>query len=162
MPTRHREIRVRQRGSRTHRHNRKVGIMMRREPPPNNGRERVSAHLAAYRGRRPRPSTRWAVDHAEQRADRQLDPPRKPWSDMIAPRPRVQSDFSRLLPLPARTRIEPRRGSRSDSISDKASWIRSPPRQSTTISARSLSPCPSAGVWRITATISSTVGGSAG
>ena len=65
-------------------------------------------------------------------------------------------------PLPRRIRIEPRRGSRSDSISDKASWIRSPPRHSTTISARSRSPCLSAGVWRITATISSTVGGSAG
>jgi hypothetical protein len=36
----------------------------------------------------------------------------------------------------------PRRGSRSDSISDSASWIRSPPRHSTTISARSLSPVP--------------------
>ena len=43
-----------------------------------------------------------------------------------------------------------------------ASWIRSPPRHSTTINARNRSPCLSAGVWRITATISSTVGGSAG
>jgi hypothetical protein len=37
-----------------------------------------------------------------------------------------------------------------------------PPRHSTTISARSRTPCLSTGVWRITATISSTVGGSAG
>src|SRR5450755_485569 len=43
-------------------------------------------------------------------------------------------------PFPRRTRIDPRRASRSDSIKDSASWIRSPPRHSTTISARSLSP----------------------
>jgi len=40
--------------------------------------------------------------------------------------------------------------------------MRSPPRQSTTISARSLKPCRSSLVWRMTAMISSTVGGSAG
>jgi hypothetical protein len=40
--------------------------------------------------------------------------------------------------------------------------MRSPPRQSTMISARNLKPCRSSPVWRITAMISSTVGGSAG
>jgi hypothetical protein len=40
--------------------------------------------------------------------------------------------------------------------------MRSPARQSTTIIARSLNPCRSSQVWRITATISSTVGGSPG
>ena len=79
---------------------------------------------------------------------------------MSAPRPRVHPDIP--PPLPRWIRIEPRPGSRSDSTSDSASWIRRPPRHSTTISARSRNPCPSAGVWRITATISSTVGGSAG
>ena len=43
----------------------------------------------------------------------------------------------RRLPFPFLTRIDPRRGSRSDSISDSASWILRPPRHSTTISARS-------------------------
>jgi hypothetical protein len=40
--------------------------------------------------------------------------------------------------------------------------MRSPLRQSTTISARSLKPWRSSLAWRITATISATVGGSAG
>ena len=44
----------------------------------------------------------------------------------------------RRPPLPLRTSSDPRRGSRSRSPSASASWMRSPPRQSTTISARSL------------------------
>ncbi|MGO9319225.1 MAG: hypothetical protein ACLQBY_00205 [Solirubrobacteraceae bacterium] len=43
-----------------------------------------------------------------------------------------------------------------------ASWTRSPPRQSITIIARRRQPCGSSLAWRITQTISSTVGGSAG
>jgi len=39
----------------------------------------------------------------------------------------------RRPPLPAWTSMEPRRGSRSPSASASASWIRSPPRQRTTI-----------------------------
>jgi hypothetical protein len=51
----------------------------------------------------------------------------------------TSSPTSRLRP-PFLTRALPRIGSRSLSVSDSASWIRSPPRQSTTISARSLRP----------------------
>jgi hypothetical protein len=54
------------------------------------------------------------------------------------------------------------RVSRSCSLSASASWTRSPPRQSITIIARSLKPWASSLAWRITHTISSTVGGSAG
>jgi hypothetical protein len=64
--------------------------------------------------------------------------------------------------LPCLTKIAPRRGSRSVSVTGSASWIRSPPRQSTTIRAVSRWPWRSWPAWRITATISSTAGGSAG
>jgi hypothetical protein len=46
----------------------------------------------------------------------------------------------RRPPLPARTRIDPGRWSRSCSASASASWMRKPARQSTTIIARSLQP----------------------
>ena len=68
----------------------------------------------------------------------------------------------RLPPLPLRTSSEPRLGSRSCSVSASASWMRKPPRQSTTISARRRHPWRCSPVRRMTATISSTVGGSAG
>ena len=58
--------------------------------------------------------------------------------------------------------LDPRRGSRSRSPSASASWTRSPLRHSTTISARRRAPWRSSGARRITAMISSTVGGSAG
>jgi integrase len=74
----------------------------------------------------------------------------------------VRAGLCRIRHNPRRIRIDPRRRSRSDSISDSASWMRSPPRHSTTISARSRSPCRSGEIRRMTATISSTVGGSAG
>src|SRR4051812_47551326 len=55
-----------------------------------------------------------------------------------------------------------RRASRSASVSASASWMRSPARQSTTISPRIRNPCGVVPARRMTATISSTVGGSAG
>jgi hypothetical protein len=68
----------------------------------------------------------------------------------------------RLPPLPLRTRTAPRDGSRSLSASASASLIRSPERHSTTIIARNRSPIAPGPAARITRTISSTVGGSAG
>jgi hypothetical protein len=68
----------------------------------------------------------------------------------------------RRPPLPRRTRIEPRRRSRSASRSASASSMRRPARHNTTISPRSRRPCRPSPAMRITATISSTVGGSAG
>jgi hypothetical protein len=145
--------------------------LVRREPTGHTGRERVPAQLSSHSRRRPRPPARWPVDHAEQRAHGQLGPTGEPWRDVVAPRQGIHPDLPALVALPVlrrirhnprRMRIAPRRGSRSDSISDSASWIRSPPRHSMTIRARSLIPRRSDGVLCITATISSTVGGSAG
>jgi hypothetical protein len=68
----------------------------------------------------------------------------------------------RLLPFPACAKIDPCLASRSDSVRSRASWIRRPPRHSTTIIARNRSPCRSTGILPMTATIYSTVGGSAG
>ena len=63
--------------------------------------------------------------------------------------------------LPCLTRIDPRRSSRSVSVSDSASLIRSPARQSTTINPLRRLPYRRWAAWRMTAMISSTVGGSA-
>jgi hypothetical protein len=63
----------------------------------------------------------------------------------------------RRPPLPSRTAIEPRRWSRSCSVSASASWTRSPARHNTTSIARKRQPWRSSLAWRITATISSTV-----
>jgi hypothetical protein len=68
----------------------------------------------------------------------------------------------RLPPFPRRTSTAPRERSRSLSWSEGASLIRSPARQSSTISARSRWPSARSLIVRMTATISSTVGGSAG
>jgi len=68
----------------------------------------------------------------------------------------------RRPPLPERTSTDPRRWSRSCSASASASWTRRPARHSTAIIPLILKPCRSSKVWRITATISSTKGGSAG
>jgi hypothetical protein len=67
-----------------------------------------------------------------------------------------------LSPLPWRTSTEPRRSSRSRSPSANASPILSPARHKITINARARSPWVVVPAWRITATISSTLGGSAG
>ena len=63
--------------------------------------------------------------------------------------------------LPCLTRIDPRRSSRSVSVSESASLIRSPARQSTTISPVRRLPYRAWRAWRMTAMISSTVAGSA-
>jgi hypothetical protein len=68
----------------------------------------------------------------------------------------------RRPPFPWRTSSDPRRAARSRSESASASWTRSPARRSTTTIARSRQPWRSSRAWRITATISSTVAGSAG
>jgi hypothetical protein len=68
----------------------------------------------------------------------------------------------RRPPLPRRTSSEPRRRSRSASRSESASSMRRPARHNTTTSPRSRRPCTPSPAIRMTATISSTVGGSAG
>jgi hypothetical protein len=68
----------------------------------------------------------------------------------------------RLSPLPWRTSREPRSGSRSVSFSASASLIRRPARHNTTTIPRNRTPSGLSPATCITATISSTVGGSAG
>ena len=81
----------------------------------------------------------------------------------ICSQPQSSMPISRRRPpFPWRTSSDPRRASRSRSESASASWTRSPARQSTTTIARSRQPWRSSRAWRITATISSTVAGSAG
>ena len=67
----------------------------------------------------------------------------------------------RLSPFPCRMRTAPRSGSRSVSLSESASLIRSPARHSITITPRNRSPSGSSPAARITAMISATVGGRA-
>ena len=82
---------------------------------------------------------------------------------LIADHAQVSMPTSRRRsPFPCLAKIEPRRWSRSVSVSDSASWIRSPARQSATIRAVRRWPWRSSPAWRMTATISSMVGGSAG
>src|ERR1019366_10442119 len=56
----------------------RVTTLMRREPAPNTSSERGPAQLPAYGGRRPRPPTRWTINHTEQRADGQLETTAEP------------------------------------------------------------------------------------
>ena len=51
----------------------RMAELMRREPTDRSLTGEL-AQLGAGGGRRPRPATGYPVDHAEQRADRQLDP----------------------------------------------------------------------------------------
>jgi hypothetical protein len=66
----------------------------------------VAAKLAADRGSRPRPTAGGAVDHAKQRAPRQLKARREP-GPQVLPAPRVHPDFASASALAARrTRTE--------------------------------------------------------
>jgi hypothetical protein len=78
----------------------------------------VLSELGTDRGGRPRAPAGRSVDHAEQRANRELDPVGKPRPEVIGPRPRVKSDLapSIALPMPdghaVASRIEVRFGQR--------------------------------------------------
>ena len=90
-------------------------------------------------------------------------PTRRTLHTVRCSQPQSSIPTSRRRPfLPLRTSSAPRLGSRSPSASSSASWIRSPARQSTTISPRTRKPLAPSLAVRMTATISSTRGGSAG
>src|SRR5688500_6860260 len=59
-----------------------------------------AAQLRAGGGGRPRPSPCRAVDDAEQRSDRQLDPRREPGRELL-PRPVVHADLTAAAALAA-------------------------------------------------------------
>ena len=103
----------------------------RRLTPALSARWRSSTRAALSDHARPRGR---AVDHAEQRPDGQPRTVGCPRLDR-GPRPGVHADLAPAITLPCLTKIAPRRGSRSVSVTGSASWIRSPPRQSTTIRA---------------------------
>ena len=86
----------------------RVGVpeLVRRGPTSDTGREGVAVELPASGGRRPRPTARRSVDHAQQRADRQLDPTREPWREMTLHAQRSIPTSRRRSPFPRRTRID--------------------------------------------------------
>jgi hypothetical protein len=85
----------------------------------------------------------------------------RPWRELL-PAPAVHADLTTLAALAATYGTAPVTRSRSPSASASASLIRSPARHRITISARTRSAFGDFPAQRITATISSTVGGSAG
>jgi hypothetical protein len=73
--------------------------LMWRKPAPDASCERVAAQLRTRCGGRPGPAASRSVDHAEQRADRQLDPARDPGSEMVVPGPGIESDLATPITL---------------------------------------------------------------
>src|SRR5215216_1510803 len=70
-----------------------VAQLVRREAAPDTRLAGEPAKLDARVGARPRPPARRAVDDAEQRPDRQLDPGGQPRSKLLPP-PRVHADLA--------------------------------------------------------------------
>ena len=68
----------------------------------------------------------------------------------LLPGPVVHADLAAAAALAAADEDEPRRASRSASVSVSASWMRSPARQSTTISPRIRKPWGVVPAWRMT------------
>jgi hypothetical protein len=116
-----------------------VAKLVWREASPHSGPRRDAAQVVARGGRGPWPPARLTVDHAEQRPDRHLHPTGEPGPELLEA-PVVHADLAPLAAMPWRTSSAPRAGSRSGSVRAIASPIRSPARQSTTISARRRSP----------------------
>jgi hypothetical protein len=111
-------------------------------------------------GSRPLGATRPAVEDADRRPTGSTT--RSSSHGWSSSQPHVSMPTSRRRPpLPRRTSSAPRRSSRSASTSASASWMRSPARQRTTIKPRKRRPCASSPAARMTAMISSTLGGSA-
>jgi hypothetical protein len=139
----------------------RVAQLVWREASPHPGLAGDAARLAAGGGGRPGPPSGGAVDDAEQRSDRQLDPRLEPWFELL-PGPVVHAD------LAAPAALAPPHQQRSASCVEvglgerQRLWMRRPARHSTTIRPRSRRPCTVSPARRITATISPIVGGSAG
>jgi hypothetical protein len=135
--------------------------LMRGYAPADAFRERSAMKLKAGSAGRPGVSARRSGDHAEQRADRQrhtLGHPRFKGR----PTPRVHPDHATAIVLSCLTRIDPGCcSSRSVSVSESASLIRNPARQSTTINPFGRLPYGAFLATRMIAMISSTGGGSA-
>jgi hypothetical protein len=135
---------------------------VRREPPPNAGVYRGSAQLHADRGCRPRSSLRRSVDDAEQRADRHLLAELQPRLELL-PAPGIHADLSPLPALAAANenratvRVEIALGQGERLADPQSSAPQDDEQAAQTRTASPISPAD-----RITRTISSTDGGSAG
>jgi hypothetical protein len=133
---------------------------MRRKPPANAGRSGELAQRGARSGRRPGPTGCRPGDDAEQRPDRQATSV-KPGLELL-PAPGIHADLAASAALSSADEDAALRWVEIVSASASASLTRRPARQSRTISARVRRPDGPSPARRITATISSTVGGSAG
>ena len=93
--------------------------------------------LGTDAGRRAWPPAGWTAQNAEERADRQGPAHVKPGIELLHAQRSIPTS-RRRRPFPARTSTAPRWRSRSVSASANASLIRSPARQSTMTTPRSL------------------------
>ena len=139
----------------------RVPELVRRESAAYASRLRGSSQVLPRGGLLPMATSRRTVDDAQQLPDRQRRPDLEPRSELL-PAPAVHPTSRRRPPLPLRTTTAPQPGSRSVSARASASPIRNPARQRITISARSRAPSARSSAARITATISSIVGGQPG
>jgi len=139
----------------------RVAQLMGREPSSHPGRSGFVMQLGTDAGRASRPSAGRTAQDAEQGTNRELAAQCEPRRELPAG-PAVHPDLPAFGALAMRTRIAPLPASRSLSANASASLIRRPARANTTSGPRSLVPSGSSPAARITAMISSTVGGSAG
>jgi hypothetical protein len=136
----------------------RMAELVRGYAPADPGRDGGAMQLKASGAGRPRVAARRSGDHAEQRATGSVA--RSATHDSRAAQPHASIPTRRRRsPLPCLTKIDPRRCSRSVSVSDSASLIRSPARQSTTINPFRRLPYGAPRATRMIAMISSTVGG---
>jgi hypothetical protein len=141
----------------------RVGVpeLVRREPPTHARLGCRGAELNADPGRRSWPTACRAAQHTEQRPDRHGRADGEPGLEVL-PRPAVHADLAPLPAFPRRTSTAPPAGSRSLSLRASASPIRRPARHRMTMIPRRRRPSRSSPALRMTAMISSTVGGSGG
>jgi len=113
-----------------------VPQLVRRERPPDARRGGRVMQLLA-RGRWfPAPAGGRAVDHAQQRSDRELAAELKPWVELL-PGPAVHPDLAPLATFPAPDKHGAAPAVKIALLKGERSLIRSPARHSRTISARS-------------------------
>ena len=75
-----------------------VAQLVRRKAATDTGPARQAPELRSCRGSRPRPSRRGSVDHAEKRANRQLNPELQPGIKLL-PSPTVHPNLAALATL---------------------------------------------------------------
>lgn len=140
-------------------HNPEVGILVGRKAAPNSCGGGPTQLPARGRLLPVAPGDR-AVDHAQQRVDREPDAQLLPGIDVL-PGPAVHADLATLVAL-AMADDHRSRASVEVGLGERERLADPQPRNNSTISAHNRTPLAPAPAVRITAMISSTVGGSAG